>query len=270
MKLPLRSFLALVFLAGVARAEVTAVTYDFDDSVNNGEEPAYEGTGYWHNVDGWTTTTSGGYFYVSDTNSSDGSNYIRFTDSGSGVGATASIADTFGTVSTDEKFSFSFSYLSENYWGTLVGIGAGASQGITLEISNYFADGPVRLRVGSLLLADGDIDFDLWEDFRVDVDLAANSGAGSASVFARGTGALVWSGVTGLSNVNLGLDVARSAGDSTNPLNWNTLWFHQEGATSGIDNIAVTSVPEPSQMLVAMALLLLVVARSRRARASNR
>lgn len=51
----------------------TPVIYDFND---------YALTDEWLGSEEWTTTQNGGYFRVSQTDSFDGSNYIRFQNSG--------------------------------------------------------------------------------------------------------------------------------------------------------------------------------------------
>jgi len=264
MKFFTDSFLAFGLAAAALRADITPVSCDFNSYANNLPGGA-EGLGYWEDANGWSTTEVGGYFHVSTTGSSDGSNFIRFNDAGPGYGATASISNTFGTVATNDRFSLSFSYLTANYWGTLVGIGSAAEQGVRLTIWQYDPANIVNLGTSTPL---GGSPYNFagaaWTDFRVDIDLGANGGSGSASVFARPTGSLAWSSIPSLSSINLGLDSTRTAGDSTNPLNWNTLWFHEEGATSGVDNVAIAPIPEPSQVLVSIALMVFVLIRLRR------
>lgn len=67
-------YLALLPLFAISlHAERTPVIYDFND---------YALTDEWLGSEEWTTTQNGGYFRVSQTDSFDGSNYIRFQDSG--------------------------------------------------------------------------------------------------------------------------------------------------------------------------------------------
>jgi hypothetical protein len=232
--------LPLLGLAAATHAQVVPVTYNF-----NGYTP-----GDWTNANGWTTTSynTGALFQVT-SGGPDGSNYIRFDDMGAGVGATAQISNTFGSVTTTERFSYSFSYLTSNYWGTAVGVSANApSSGLLLNAS--VALGGAQLTLNGNVLGTGSVDFTntSWFDFRVEVDVGANGGTGSATVFGRTSGSSSWSAITGMTNLNLGLDATRIATDSTNPLLWSTLSFHHEGAASGIDNVSISAsaIPEPS------------------------
>lgn len=251
------------FLSLALQAQVTPVSYDFNSYAN-------DVNGNWDNLNGWTTTTVGGFFHVTSANSSDGSSYIGFSDSGPGYGATASIANTFGTPTTSDQFYLSFSYYTGNFWGTSAGLGNSASQGLTLTAEQNDANN-VSLSLDGTALAASSFDFSgsTWYDFAVDINLGANGGDGSATVFSRQTGTSAWNLVSSLDNIDLNLDSTRTAGDSSNPLNWNTLWFHEEGATSGIDNLDVApgAVPEPSTWaLIGMGILALALhhRRSRR------
>jgi PEP-CTERM motif len=230
------------FVTCALQAQVTSVKYDFNSYAN-------DGSGNWDNANGWTTSINGGYFHVTSANSFDGSSYIAFWDGGPSVGGTASIANTFGRPTTSDHFSLTYSYYTGNFWGTSVGLGNAASQGLTLTASQSNPGNNVSLSLGGTSLAGSAYTFannNSWYDFRVDIDLGANGGNGSATVYSREAGSLTWSVVPDLQGVDLELDALRAAEDSTNPLNWNTLWFHHEGATSGIDNLGLTPVPEPS------------------------
>jgi PEP-CTERM motif len=229
------------------QAQVTSVHYDFNSYAN-------DTSGNWDNANGWTTSINGGYFHVSNANGFNGSSYIAFWDSGASVGGTASIANTFGAPTTSDHFSLTYSYYTGNYWGTTAGLGNSASQGIGLMASQANGANDIAISVNGTTLAGSGYSFadnNSWYDFRMDIDLGANGGNGSATVYSRETGSSTWNVISDLENVNLGLDATREAGDSSNPLNWNTLWFHHEGAVSGIDNLNVdpfTPVPEPSVM----------------------
>jgi hypothetical protein len=257
-------------LATAACAQVAPVTYDFNGYTNNSGTTDYEGAGYWSDANGWSTTESGGYFFVSTTDSADGSSYVRFVNVGGGVGATASIADTFGSVRTDEQFSFSFSYLDHNYWGTIVGVRSSSDTGgIALTVSGYNG---LTLAVGGSTVGTASFDFSgvaSWYDFRVDLNVGANGGSGAASVYYRLTGGGAWSAVTGMAGLDLGLDATRTDGGSANPENWNTLWFHHEGANSGIDNVAIGAIPEPAAYAAFLAAAALGLASYRRRASGN-
>lgn len=261
MKTSYLSLFCAALMTGGAQAAINPVWYTFDSYTNDVD-------GHWTNANGWTTAESGGYFYISNDNSSDGTNYVRFSDSGAGVGATASISNTFGTLDESTATSLLYSYYHGNYWGTTVGLGSSASQGISLASS--ISDSMVRLYLGGTQLASQTFDFSgpMWTDFRLDVDIGANGGSGSATAYARATGSGVeWTPIDGMAGINLGLDASRTALDSTNPANWNTLWFHEEGADSGIDGVAVLAVPEPSSLVLLSAGILGLMGwrRSRRA-----
>lgn len=261
--LSLRHLALLLPLAGLAlstSAQVVPVTYNFNSST----------PGTWTNADGWTTTSynTGAQFQVT-SGGPDGSNFIQFDDMGAGVGATAQISNTFGTVTTTERFSYSFSYLTTNYWGTVVGVSANApTTGLLLNASSYL--GGAQLSLNGNALATGSTSFTggNWYDFRVDVDVGANGGSGSATVYGRTSGSSSWSTISGMTNINLGLDVTRTATDSTNPLQWNTLSFHHEGAASGIDNLSLTAsaIPEPSTYAALAGAVALGLAAHRRRR----
>lgn len=262
-----QSFHAILFfcLGPAAYAQIAPVIYDFNGYTNNSGTNDYEGSGFWSNANGWSTTESGGYLYISNTASHNGSSYVRFTDFGGGVGATASISNTFGTVRTDERFSFSFSYLDHNYWGTMVGLRSSSDVG-GIELIASGVSG-LNLLVGGGSVGAVSFDFsgsESWHDFRVDLDVGANGGSGSASVYHRATGGETWSAVSGMIGLNLGLDGTRTDEGSANPENWDTLWFHHEGANSGIDNIAVSAVPEPATYAALFGVAALGFALSRR------
>ena len=76
---------------------------------------------------------------------------------------------------------------------------------------------------------------------RVVLDYAANGGSGSASVFVRDLGVAnsAFASVSGLQNLNLGLNAVATG--VTNPRNWNGLGFHIEGATGVLDNLSISN-----------------------------
>ena len=257
-----------LFLIGLAsgvtfscplRAEISPVLFDFDAYANNVASS-------WVDGNGWDTQGSGGEFYVSNIGGFAGSNFIRFSDSGAGEGAMAAISNEFGRPESYEKFSLNFSYWNHNYWGTEVGLGNASRAGLRLTTLQYDAQ-TIRLALGNVDLGSGAYTFaSEWTDVRLDIDLAANGNGGAASVYARPTGGgeAAWALVPGLGAIRLGLDAARTRIDSTNPLQWNTLWFHHEGADSGIDNVAVQSVPEPAATAALLGGALALIARRHR------
>ena len=76
---------------------------------------------------------------------------------------------------------------------------------------------------------------------RVVLDYEANGGSGSASVFVRDLGVAnsAFAPVSGLQNLNLGLNAVATG--VTNPRNWNGLGFHIEGATGVLDNLSISN-----------------------------
>lgn len=234
-------FLLLPFLAAGLYAQIVPVTHTFND-------PQTFPVGLWEGGGGWSTTQTGDTRFTVTDGGVDGTNYVAYFFSGGGFGATASRPMTAPSI--NEQFTVSFNYATSNMWGTQVGLGPTARSGLTL--TGDLNGGPfARLTLGDTNVSylGGLLLSDPWHSLQMEVDLGANGGSGSVSVFARPASSGTWTAISGMTNLNLGLDPTRTAGDASNPLNWDTLWFHHEGATSGIDNIALSSmsaVPEPS------------------------
>lgn len=228
--------IAVSGLALNASAQVVSALYDFNNSDQN---PVYQG---WYGSNGWSASATEWYLDTYE-GGPDGTPYVAYDFAGAGWGGTAS--RTFNAPTTNEQFSLGFSYLTVNYWGTSLGFGSSASAGFNMTATNYLGS---RLAITSGgTTASGDLTFsEAWHDFRVDIDLGANGGSGSASFYEKASSESAWALIDGLANINLDLDQTRTASDDSNPLNWDTLWFHLEGAGSGIDNISVSAIPEPS------------------------
>ncbi|MDD5349018.1 MAG: PEP-CTERM sorting domain-containing protein [Chthoniobacteraceae bacterium] len=236
---------------GGLHAELTSVRYTFDSENNS--------AGVWVPGPGsWTTTHVGANLFVGEDWSA--SKYISYNTPGAGFGGTAWIANAAGTASLDSQFSLEFSLYSNTYWGTLAGFGNAAFGGISV---GWASINGCTLQLGSTVLGNVAYAFtaNSWYDLRLDVDLAANSGEGSASVFVRPTGNAAWIAVTNLSDVDLNLTQR-----GVDPSTWNTLWFHEEGAGCGVDNVSLTVIPEPTtwSLLAAGGLLLLARPRHRK------
>jgi hypothetical protein len=84
----------------------------------------------------------------------------------------------------------------------------------------------------------------VWIRLRLVMNLTANHGQGSGSVFYEN----LWNPgpfqpVAGLQNVNLGLNWG--AANARNPAQWNAVWLHMEGRTNELDNVHVSNVLLP-------------------------
>jgi hypothetical protein len=87
-----------------------------------------------------------------------------------------------------------------------------------------------------------------WRSVQVRIDLSANSGAGTASVYGKNASSSSVSPVAGLQNI--GLTLNRNGVDASDPTRWNTLWLHEAGPGAGLDNIIL--VPEPGVATLAL------------------
>ncbi|WP_353573376.1 calsyntenin family protein, partial [Candidatus Albibeggiatoa sp. nov. BB20] len=79
-----------------------------------------------------------------------------------------------------------------------------------------------------------------WNRFRITVDLAANSGQGSTCVTYKGltNSDTDWQPMGSLQSINVGLDASRTANDSTNPENWDSVFFKSSSGATWLDNLA--------------------------------
>ncbi|MCK5942923.1 MAG: hypothetical protein KAI24_13180 [Planctomycetes bacterium] len=253
----------VLVLASTASAQFV---YDFNHL--NGSDP--HPFTLLHGQDNWTEETfnAANRCGVTATLSHDGTPSLRFQESGPGYGCDASRINDgswlFAGFAGVERSAMFQCDMQVGYWGGTFGLAHDTSgDGIVRRYQN--GERGVRFSIGTqsnqqlrLYRADqsfvsaslasaGGIGGGEWVRVRVVMDLAANAGAGSGSLFVQNLSqnATSFTAVPGLQDIDLALDQAAS--DATNPLLWDALWLHFEGATYGLDNIEVgwagTAVP---------------------------
>ena len=252
----LRFLIATLVLAPVAVAQL--VTYDFNNL--NGSNP-YPFT-LLDAQDSWSEETfnATNRCGVTATLSHDGTQSLRFQEVGPGFGCDASrINDAnFGFppyVGTETNAYFQAD-IQVGYWGGSFGLAYDTD--LDGRIRGYQpGELGVRFRVGThaniqlqLIAADGtsvsaplsslgSVSGGDWLRIGVTMDLTAANGSGLGAVDVQNItgGATMLTPVPGLQAVPLGLD--QTAGNATNPIAWNAVWLHFEGATYGLDNIQI-------------------------------
>ena len=197
---------------------------------------------------------------VTATLSHDGTPCLRFQEVGPGYGCDASRVNDgawlyapFAGAETSAMFECD---IQVGYWGGTFGL-AHDTNGDGVVRGNQPGERGVRFSIGTqgnqqLRLYRGDQSFVQanlasaggvsggdWVRVRVIMDLTANAGSGAGSLFLQNLsqGATSFTAVPGLQDVDLALDQA--AADATNPLLWDAMWLHFEGATYCLDNIQV-------------------------------
>ncbi len=271
MKLNLHQAYRLVFTLSVLWLlpcrELRALSYDFN---------AYT-LGDLNGQSGWGSEGFNGAAGVQISGGSfNSTQFALFNDAGAGRGASAWNKGAFSPLNGSETVTLQFDFRAGTTQSNYVGLGwDNGSSKVTLnspanqhgfEIKTGLSGGIAVFLNGASFGTDaGGFTAGGWYTIRVDMNLGANSGAGSLSVVSKVANASSFDPVTGLQNVNMGLNgLGTSASD---PTLWNTLWFHNEGGFSGLDNLAVTAVPEPAPIalfiggLIAMGM---VVFRRRR------
>lgn len=227
--------------------------------------------------DGWETTlhSTGTDIQVTPGAGPNGSQAALFTQSGSGVGADASIlrGANFDLPQFGSGTGFFQFDLRVPYWGTDVALGVDVNNNGLIrenEAGEYGIGITTDDRTDSLTFhaADGgstSVNYDTsgfsssWITFMIAMDFEANSGAGAASVFmgdAQAASSLT--AVAGLQNISMGLNGLAS--DAQNASLWNGMALHFEGATGGIDNIEAdsVSVPVPGTALLLVGAMLMM------------
>lgn len=257
----------LSLLCLLSGREAKAVTYNFN-SYNTGDLNGQAGWG--------SEGFNGASGIQISTGSFDSSRFALFSDAGAGRGASAWNMGAFSTLNGSETVTLQFDFRAGTTQSNYVGLGWDNSAGkVTLnsastrhgfEIKTDLTGGiEVFLNGGSLGSDSGGFTDGGWYTIRVDLNLAANSGAGSFSVVSKVANASSFDPVANLQNIYLGLDTFASS--ASDPTLWNTLWFHNEGGFAGTDNILITAVPEPGPVaLLATGVIgLMMVVRKRRA-----
>ena len=247
---PLAGFVSAGLLAtGLTSHAISPVTFNFD---------SYS-TGNLAGQSGWGSEGFGGQGTTQVAAGGGGStvNYAAF-DGTSGSSASAWNVGAFGTVTGTENFRLQFDFLSGNSPAVYVGLGWDNSTGqldfndpsSQLGFAVLASKTNVELFLNGSSLgsvaqnyADG-----AWRSIQVQVNLSANSGAGTASVFGKSASSSSVSPIAGLQNI--GLTLNRNGVDASDPTKWNTLWLHEAGPGAGLDNIIL--VPEPGAAALAL------------------
>lgn len=247
--------LSTLLLAASASAQFV---YDFDGLTGSDTYPY----ALLDAQDGWSEQTfnAANRCGVTATLSHDGTQCLRFQEVGPGYGCDASrindgawLFAPFAGVETSAMFECD---VQVGFWGGTFGL-AHDTNGDGIVRGNQPGERGVRFSIGTqsnqqlrLFRADqtfaqaslasaGGVGGGDWVRVRVIMDLAANGGSGSGALFVQNLsqGAASFTAVPGLQDVDLALD--QTAADATNPLLWDAMWLHFEGATYSLDNIQV-------------------------------
>jgi hypothetical protein len=195
---------------------------------------------------------------VTATMSHDGTKCLWFQEAGPGYGCDASRINAgpfapFVGLGSNAMFEVD---IKVGFWGGSFGLahdtsGDGIVRGnqpgelgvrftvgaqVNTQFRLYAADQTfVQVPLASVAQASGGD----WLRVRVVMDLPAAGATGTGSVFAKNltNGDTVFSAVSGLLDISLALNVA--AADATNPLLWDAVWLHFEGATYALDNLNI-------------------------------
>jgi len=247
-------------------AQFIEYTYDFNDLE----------LGNLHGQDGWSTVVnSGGSPNEMDVAtiyqgvaSNDGTNAVFYGQSGGNYGRT-------GSRQSEENFPFDFTQggtveveldIHTGWWGTLFGFGYDANgngylmQAIETVVNIEDNEGGFGIHVANqsypqmyFYMPDGStLNFTYpfgssngWHRYKFFIDLDANDGAGSISLFIKEIdGSYV--PVDEITELNLGM--TPGSGDKSDPAMWSRVFLHATGGTSGFDNM-VLRLPDTGGLL---------------------
>ncbi|MEX2457196.1 MAG: YDG domain-containing protein [Balneolaceae bacterium] len=204
--------------------------------------------------DNWQLNTgSDGRSSTIETNGADGTLWTRFTQSGSGVHTVVSRVN-------DEAFAFTNLDGSDTkavfqadvyvgFWGMEVWTGYDQNENGTIygaERGPGFTVGSNGSEIGILAPGGNEVlggyagfSRDDWLTLKLEIDLLANDGEGEGTLYIQNLteGATEFEVVSGLEDINLGLD--QSASDGRNFTRWNGIDFDMSGATHGLNNISL-------------------------------
>ena len=195
---------------------------------------------------------------VTATLSHDGTPSLRFQEVGPGYGCDASRINnaswSFPAFTGSETAAWFEADMLVGFWGGSFGLAhdvdldgriRGSQPGergvrftigtqANVQLRLHAADGTfVRAPLAPLGISGGN-----WVRIRVLMDFT-DGGRGSLQVRNISAGATSWTVVPELTGVPLGLDP--TATDAKNPTLWDAMWLHFEGATYGMDNVAIGS-----------------------------
>ena len=210
--------------------------------------------------DGWLTTKFSTAIDMGVTRALafDGSQGLRFAQSGTGVGVSASRLNDAGwalpTLTGAETSVYLQADMEVMFWGSQFapasdvngsgGTGANESTEIGPRLQIFTWNG------GGLRLFAADLSFThvglgvvsnaaLGETIRLRLvmDLTANGGSGSGSAFSQNLskGDLGFTPVAGLQGIDLRL--VPGSGTASDPANWEGIYLHIQGATGVLDNV---------------------------------
>ncbi len=212
--------------------------------------------------DGWTEQTYKALNRcgVTSTLAFNGSKGLRFQESGPGFGTDASRLNnaswSFPPLPSVLRNVYFQADMQVGYWGGSFGLAydrnangivrgtEAGERGVRFNIGTYsgtqfelIAADNTKVQVPLTNL--GTVAGGHWLRIRVIMDLTgANAGGlGYVEVQNLTLAATTLTPVPGLQGVPLGLNP--TAADATNPLLWNALWLHFEGATYSLDNIEI-------------------------------
>jgi hypothetical protein len=232
--------------------------YDFNTLTGSNQHPFT----LLHGQDNWSEQTynAANRCGVTATLSWDGTPSLRFQESGPGYGCDASrindgswLFPPFGGGESNAMFQAD---IQVGFWGGSFGLAHDTNGDLIIRGSQPGERG-VRFSIGTqanqqlrLYAADqtfvqvplstaGPIAGGHWVRVRVIMDLGAGAGTGLGSVFVQNLtlAAPGFTPVPGLQGVPLALNP--TATNATNPVLWDAMWLHFEGATYGLDNIEV-------------------------------
>lgn len=209
--------------------------------------------------DNWGTEDQGGNccnnLFIASPSSYNGTNYADAVNAGGGRNLDIWRINDGGfsipTFTGNEPASYIQFDATRGYWGHVFGLGYDADGdskvlrddanelGIRLQVVTRAAQLRLINAAGTTVSAAYSIRGTDWHRFKVVMDLTANSGQGSASVYALNltAGETSFTAVSGLQNLNMGLVPA--ATDARNPQYWNALYMNIESGDADFDNLYV-------------------------------
>lgn len=233
-----------------ARSALTGASFNFDSNA----------TGNLAGQSGWDSVGFGGAGGVQVAVGGGGTtvNFASFNGT-SGTSASAWNVGAFGSLTGSESFNLQFDFLAGDSPAAIVGLGwdngtgqvsfGGSSSLLGLSITATRTSLEVAVNGNSLHADAQSYAQGTWRTIQARVDLSANGGAGTVSLYGKGASSSSLSPLTGFQNIGLSLN--RSGTDASDPTLWNTLWIHEAGPGAGLDNIIV--VPEPESWTLVLA-----------------
>lgn len=253
----IKTLFVIMILALGMQAQIIEYTYDFNDL----------DAGNLNGQDGWSTVVnSGGSPNEMDVAevyqgvvAHDGTQAVFYGQSGGNYGRT-------GSRASEENFPFDFTVggtvevevdIHTGWWGTLFGFGYDANDNgylmpaIETVVNIEENEGGFGIHIANqsypqmyFYMPDGStLNFTFpfessqaWLRYKFFIDLDANEGAGSISLFVKEMdGSFV--PVTEITELNLGM--TPGSGNSSDPAMWTRIFLHATGGTSGFDNLVI-------------------------------